>query len=213
MPSNMSSARACTKAETVLADLVCLSHLRWNSVFQRPHHIMSRLASRRDVLFVEEPVPHRGETEIDVLRVAPRLNVLQPRIPCEVGGFGSGKQNGLESALRKLLRSQGWGEFVAWLYTIARNVVCDRARQAGREEPLDDSDAPSTSDDVERRALLFRLVDTLPPAQRDVLVARFAEQRSIADVARQLGRSEGAVKQLQLRAIEALRAQVRGSHG
>ena len=103
--------------------------------------------------------------------------------------------------------------FVAWLYTIARNVVCDRARQAGREEPLDDRDEPSTSDDVERRALLFRLVDTLPAAQRDVLVARFAEQRSIADVARQLGRSEGAVKQLQLRAIEALRTQVRGSHG
>ena len=103
--------------------------------------------------------------------------------------------------------------FVAWLYTIARNVVCDRARQAGREEPLDDRDEPSTSDDVERRALLFRLVDTLPTAQRDVLVARFAEQRSIADVARQLGRSEGAVKQLQLRAIEALRTQVRGSHG
>ena len=103
--------------------------------------------------------------------------------------------------------------FVAWLYTIARNVVCDRARQAGREEPLDDRDEPSSSHDVERRALLFRLVDTLPTAQRDVLVARFAEQRSIADVARQLGRSEGAVKQLQLRAIEALRTQVRGSHG
>ena len=103
--------------------------------------------------------------------------------------------------------------FVAWLYTIARNVVCDRARQAGREMPLDDRDEPSSSDDVERRALLFRLVDTLPTAQRDVLVARFAEQRSIADVARQLGRSEGAVKQLQLRAIEALRTQVRGSHG
>jgi RNA polymerase sigma-70 factor (ECF subfamily) len=103
--------------------------------------------------------------------------------------------------------------FVAWLYTIARNVVCDRAKQAGREEPLDDRDEPSSSDDVERRALLFRLVDTLPATQRDVLVARFAEQRSIADVARQLGRSEGAVKQLQLRAIEALRTQVRGSHG
>jgi RNA polymerase sigma-70 factor, ECF subfamily len=105
--------------------------------------------------------------------------------------------------------------FVAWLYTIARNVVHDRARQSGREEgarraPLPE---PAVDDDVERRALLFRLVDTLPPAQRDVIVKRFAEQRSIADVARQLGRSEGAVKQLQLRAIEALRAQVRGSHG
>jgi len=102
--------------------------------------------------------------------------------------------------------------FVAWLYRIAANVLHDRARNAGREAPLDDRDV-AVNDDVERRALLFRLVDTLPPAQRDVLVKRFAEQRSIADVARQLGRTEGAVKQLQLRAIEALRAQVRGSHG
>jgi RNA polymerase sigma-70 factor (ECF subfamily) len=102
--------------------------------------------------------------------------------------------------------------FVAWLYRIAANVLHDRARNAGRETPLDDCDL-AVDDDVERRALLFRLVDTLPPAQRAVLVKRFAEQRSIADVARQLGRSEGAVKQLQLRAIEALRAQVRGSHG
>ena len=103
--------------------------------------------------------------------------------------------------------------FVAWLYRIAANVLHDRARQAGRELPLDDCDVPAVDDDIERRALLFRLVDTLPPAQRDVIVKRFAEQRSIADVARQLGRSEGAIKQLQLRAIEALRAQVRGSHG
>jgi RNA polymerase sigma-70 factor (ECF subfamily) len=102
--------------------------------------------------------------------------------------------------------------FVAWLYRIAANVLHDRARNAGREAPLKDCDV-AVDDDVERRALLFRLVDTLPPAQRDVLVKRFAEQRSIADVARQLGRSTGAVKQLQLRAIEALRAQVRGSHG
>jgi RNA polymerase sigma-70 factor (ECF subfamily) len=102
--------------------------------------------------------------------------------------------------------------FVAWLYRIAANVLHNRARQAGREEPLDD-DPPAMDDDVERRALLYRLVDTLPAAQRDVIVQRFAQQRSIADVARQLGRSEGAVKQLQLRAIEALRAQVRGSHG
>jgi RNA polymerase sigma-70 factor, ECF subfamily len=104
--------------------------------------------------------------------------------------------------------------FVAWLYTIARNVLNDRARKEGaRRAPLPERDEPAVFDDVERRALLFRLVDTLPTAQRDVLVARFAEQRSIADVARQLGRSEGAVKQLQLRAIEALREQVRGSHG
>jgi RNA polymerase sigma-70 factor (ECF subfamily) len=117
-------------------------------------------------------------------------------------------------ALNGLDRYESRGvPFVAWLYRIARNVAADRARRAGRETALDDADEPSSSDDVERRALLFRLVDTLPPMQRDVIVKRFAEQRSIADVARELRRSEGAVKQLQLRAIESLRAQIRGSHG
>lgn len=118
------------------------------------------------------------------------------------------------SALQNLGRYESRGvPFAAWLYRIASNEIADRAKRAGREEALDCADEPSTFDDVERRALLFRLVDTLPPAQRDVIVKRFAEQRSIAEVARQMGRSEGAVKQLQLRAIESLREQVRGSHG
>lgn len=116
------------------------------------------------------------------------------------------------SALKALPRFESRGvPFLAWLYRIAANEIADRARRAAREEALDGGDISDPGDDVERRALLYRLVDTLPPAQRDVIVARFAEQRSIADVARQMGRSEGAIKQLQLRAIENLRTQVRRS--
>jgi ribonuclease BN (tRNA processing enzyme) len=37
-------------------DLICLSHLRWNFVFQRPQHLMSRFAADRRVFFIEEPV-------------------------------------------------------------------------------------------------------------------------------------------------------------
>jgi len=104
--------------------------------------------------------------------------------------------------------------FVAWLYRIAANAIHDRARRSGREAALDDAPEPAAiDDDVERRALLYRLVDTLPPAQRDVIVKRFAEQRSIAEIARDMRRSEGAIKQLQLRALESLRDAVRGSHG
>jgi RNA polymerase sigma-70 factor (ECF subfamily) len=117
------------------------------------------------------------------------------------------------SALRNLGRFEPRGvPFVAWLYRIAANEMADRAKRAGREEPLGDIESPAGVDEVERRALLFRLVDTLPPAQRDVIVKRFAEQRTIAEVARLMGRSEGAIKQLQLRAIENLRSQVRGPH-
>src|SRR6267143_1837210 len=58
---------------------------------------------------------------------------------------------------------------------------------------------------VERRAQLFHLVDELAEDQRRVVVMRFAEEKSIGEIARELGRSEGAVKQLQFRALENLR--------
>ena len=41
-------------------DLVCLSHLRWDFVYQRPHHLMSRFARQQRVFFVEEPVFEPG---------------------------------------------------------------------------------------------------------------------------------------------------------
>jgi RNA polymerase sigma factor (sigma-70 family) len=49
----------------------------------------------------------------------------------------------------------------------------------------------------------------LPPDQRRVLEGRFFEQRSIRELAQELGRSEGAVKQLQFRALETLRNHMR----
>src|SRR5256885_1983236 len=58
---------------------------------------------------------------------------------------------------------------------------------------------------AERRAHLFSLVNGLNEDQRRVVVLRFAEEKSIREVANELGRSEGAVKQLQFRALENLR--------
>jgi RNA polymerase sigma-70 factor (ECF subfamily) len=54
--------------------------------------------------------------------------------------------------------------------------------------------------------MLFQLVRRLPAIQQRVIEARFVEQKSIREIALELERSEGAVKQLQLRAIENLRA-------
>ncbi|MGH9423658.1 MAG: RNA polymerase sigma factor, partial [Thermoanaerobaculia bacterium] len=58
---------------------------------------------------------------------------------------------------------------------------------------------------IERRASLFRSVDRLPSDQRRVLVMRFGEERSIREIATAIGRSEGAVKQLQWRGLQTLR--------
>ena len=58
---------------------------------------------------------------------------------------------------------------------------------------------------LERRVSLFQLVDRLPDAQRQVIQMRFVEGRSIREAAVALNRSEGAVKQLQRRALESVR--------
>jgi glycosyltransferase involved in cell wall biosynthesis len=65
------------------SDLICFSHLRWDFVFQRPNHLMSRFARSRRVLFVEEPVVEEGRTSAAVEVVSPlqNLSVLSPRLP------------------------------------------------------------------------------------------------------------------------------------
>lgn len=62
---------------------------------------------------------------------------------------------------------------------------------------------------VERCAQLFRAVEALPEDQRKVIRLRFAEEKSIREIAADLNRSEGAVKQLQFRGLENLRARLR----
>jgi RNA polymerase sigma-70 factor (ECF subfamily) len=97
--------------------------------------------------------------------------------------------------------------FVAWLFRIASNAIADRWRQDGRESRELPAEVPDTREleQIERRVLLFQVVDRLPDVQRQVIQMRFVEEKSIREIAAALGRSEGAVKQLQLRALENLR--------
>jgi len=55
-------------------------------------------------------------------------------------------------------------------------------------------------------------VERLPADQRRVIALRFAEEKSIREIAAELGRSEGAVKQLQFRALQNLRARMEGAN-
>src|SRR5262247_2837944 len=105
--------------------------------------------------------------------------------------------------------------FSVWLFRIAANAIADRWRQFSRQrsEPFSEDDLDQSNwHEIERRATLFQLVNSLPEDQRSVVVKRFVEQKSIRDIAKELGKSEGAVKQLQFRAIERLRARAGGGH-
>ena len=105
--------------------------------------------------------------------------------------------------------------FAAWLYRIASNAIADHFAKSAREQgnEVEAAVPPHEIEDIERRASLYRFVDRLPADQRRVLTMRFAEERSIREIASAIGRSEGAVKQLQWRGLQTLRARMGTNHG
>lgn len=125
-------------------------------------------------------------------------------------------------ALANLPRFKWTGApFAAWLLRISSNLIADRGKQAARQAStsIDEAESPHVSkpiketqqadlEDGERRAQLFRLVEGLADDQRRVVRMRFAEEKSIKEIAVALERSEGAVKQLQFRALQTLRAKM-----
>ena len=120
-------------------------------------------------------------------------------------------------ALANLKRFEWRGTpFAAWLLRIAANSIVDRSKRVAREVPsIDDPPDPGAEPDlevIEHRAQLFRLVHQLPADQRRVIFDRFVEQKSIREIAEHLGKTEGAIKQLQFRALEKLRTQMEGAH-
>jgi RNA polymerase sigma-70 factor (ECF subfamily) len=106
--------------------------------------------------------------------------------------------------------------FAGWLLRIAANMIVDRSKRSGREvSSQDDVPDPGTQpnlEEIDQHARLFRLVELLPPDQRRVIGMRFAEEKSIREIANELGRSEGAVKQLQFRALQNLRDRMEGAN-
>ena len=103
--------------------------------------------------------------------------------------------------------------FSAWLFRIAANLIYSR-----RAEPVSgDFEELAVSDEeirqVEDRAAIAQLVNGLPSDQKKVVLGRFVDRKSIKEIADELNRSEGAIKQLQLRALEALRTKLEAAHG
>jgi RNA polymerase sigma-70 factor (ECF subfamily) len=106
--------------------------------------------------------------------------------------------------------------FGAWLVRIASNAIADRYRRETREvantEQAAEPSVAAEADVSDRHADVFRFVNDLPPEQRRVIVERFVEQRSIREIAGRLNKTEGAVKQLQFRALQNLRTWMEGAN-
>lgn len=97
-----------------LPDLVCLSHLRWDFVYQRPQHLLSRFARERRVFFVEEALFDAGEPYLQVERREDGLHVVVPHL---VWGRWDEVDRVQGEMLDGLLREHGVRDYVLWYYT------------------------------------------------------------------------------------------------
>ena len=97
-------------------DLVCFSHLRWDFVYQRPQHLLTRCARDRRVFFVEEPIFGNGAMRLDVQERDGGVHVVIPHLPeglrSEIATTAL-----LKEMIRRLFLEQGIREYVFWYYT------------------------------------------------------------------------------------------------
>lgn len=91
-------------------DLICLSHLRWNFVFQRPQHLMTRCAADRRVFFVEEPIYGETSPRMDLQRSG-GVTVAVPHLP------HGADADALRQLLDELIRAEDIRRYVLWYYT------------------------------------------------------------------------------------------------
>ena len=108
--------------------------------------------------------------------------------------------------------------FSAWLYRIAHNLVANwhRDRSRKQEIPLNDLPALQAKSDhpeaslvhTEEQAALLRLIRRLPPDRQNLLILKFVENMSNAEIGQIMGRSEGAVKSLYHRTLLSLRDEI-----
>jgi glycosyltransferase involved in cell wall biosynthesis len=95
--------------------LIVFCHLRWDFVFQRPQHLMTRLAEHYQILFVEEPVYHEGQAHLQKTAVAPNITVCRPHTAIQAPGFHDDQIPTLQTLLGDLVPE---GERpVVWFYT------------------------------------------------------------------------------------------------
>jgi UDP-galactopyranose mutase len=98
--------------------IVVFSHLRWNFVYQRPQHLLSRLAAHHPVFFVEEPeLDTAGPPRWERSTPEPNVVVLRPRTPVPAPGFHADQLPALEPLMAELAEELDGRTIVAWLYT------------------------------------------------------------------------------------------------
>lgn len=158
-------------------DLICFSHLRWDFVFQRPQHLLTRFARDHRVFFIEEPVFGDDGPRFEMSQRENGVNVVVPRLPH--GSEIDAVMNGLIAGLRK---DQNIGEHIAWFYTPMMLPFADKLEPAAviydcMDELSMFKGAPPEL--LEREAKLFERADLVFTGGQSLFEAKRGKHRAV----------------------------------
>ena len=97
--------------------LIVFSHLRWDFVYQRPQQLLSRLAQRMPVLFLEEPIPGAAAAAMEVMDPEPGVRVLRPHVTSHGPGFHDAHTEQVQALLQACLQEHAIDRYWLWFYT------------------------------------------------------------------------------------------------
>ena len=98
-------------------DFVVFSHLRWDFVFQRPQHLLSRFARQHRVIFVEEPMITEGKPYWEFRDTGSNVIVCRPHTNIDQGGFNDAQLSEIHRLMPDLIGKLDLRRYVAWFYT------------------------------------------------------------------------------------------------
>ena len=122
--------------------LLVFSHLRWDFVYQRPQHLLSRLAKHYRVLFFEEPVRGNQTPYLQRLAPCPNVEVLRPHTTVDAVGFHDDQLPELKHLLAEYLSDFSIDDYLVWFYTpMALPLLAELTPQAVIYDCMDELSA------------------------------------------------------------------------
>jgi UDP-galactopyranose mutase len=97
--------------------LLVFSHLRWNFVYQRPQHLLTRLAQRWPVIYIEEPVPGAATDYLELIDAAEGVEVWRPHLRSVEYGMHGANETVFRRLVLAAVKARGISSYGVWFYT------------------------------------------------------------------------------------------------
>lgn len=162
-------------------DLLCFTHLRWNFVYQRPQHLLSRAARDRRVFVFEEPIYDNGSMRLEVSESEEGVHVVKTYLP---EGLRSdvATEAVLREMLERVLAEHQIEDYVAWYYTpMALSFTQHLKPQAIVYDCMDELSAFKGASPMlrQREQQLFKLADIVFTGGQSLYEAKRSQHKSV----------------------------------